>query len=169
MKRKLLHLLYLILIIFVDQYSKYLARIKLSGDRVIVLIKDVLVLSYVENTGSAWGMFSGKTIGLFAFSLLLMAVMVFIYFKIPDDDHYIALKIIDVSIVGGAIGNAIDRIGFRYVTDFIYFKLINFPVFNIADCFISVPTAILIILIFTQYKNDDFAFLFPKKKNEGKE
>ena len=62
------------------------------------------------------------------------------------------------------MGNLIDRVWHHYVVDFIYFSLINFPVFNIADCYVTVSVIIFIILILFVYKNeDDFAFLSLKK------
>ena len=61
-------------------------------------------------------------------------------------------------LVSGAAGNFIDRVRFGYVRDFIYFKLINFPVFNVADCYVTVSVVLLIILILFVYKEDDFEF-----------
>ena len=55
--------------------------------------------------------------------------------------------------MGGAIGNMIDRIRFKYVTDFIYFKIINFPVFNVADIFVTVSVFVLIFLFILKYKS----------------
>lgn len=69
-----------------------------------------------------------------------------------------------ILLAAGAIGNFIDRVRFGYVRDFIYFKIINFPVFNVADCYVTVSVIIFIILILFVYKNeDDFAFLSLKK------
>ena len=72
-------------------------------------------------------------------------------------------------LVSGAVGNFIDRVRFGYVRDFIYFKLINFPVFNVADCYVTVSVALLIILILFVYKEDDFGFLKLSKKGDNNE
>ena len=63
----------------------------------------------------------------------------------------------------GAVGNTIDRVYFGYVTDFIYFKLIDFPTFNVADIWITCATFILLFLILFKYKEDDFDFLKSNK------
>ena len=78
--------------------------------------------------------------------------------------NLIPVYITCILLAAGAIGNFIDRVRFGYVRDFIYFKIINFPVFNVADCYVTVSVIIFIILILFVYKNeDDFAFLSLKK------
>ena len=65
-----------------------------------------------------------------------------------------------VLILSGAVGNFIDRVRFQYVIDFFYFKLIDFPVFNVADCYVTVGFILLLILILFKYKEDDFENIF---------
>lgn len=65
--------------------------------------------------------------------------------------------------MAGAAGNLIDRIRFGYVVDFFYFRLIDFPVFNVADIYVTVSFAVLLLLVFFQYKEEDLEF-FGKKK-----
>lgn len=65
--------------------------------------------------------------------------------------------------MAGAAGNLIDRIRFGYVVDFFYFRLIDFPVFNVADIYVTVSFAVLLLLVFFQYKEEDLEF-FEKKK-----
>jgi signal peptidase II len=82
------------------------------------------------------------------------------------------LKVIMDFIMAGAIGNLIDRIFIGYVTDFIYVELIDFPVFNIADSYITVAAFLLVILSLFYYKDEDFAFLeklIPFKKNKDQD
>jgi len=67
-------------------------------------------------------------------------------------------------LAAGAIGNFIDRMMWHYVVDFLYIKAINFPVFNVADCYITVSTVILLIALFFCYQDDDFSFLKPSGK-----
>ena len=78
----------------------------------------------------------------------------------PNDKKYNWLRFSLILIVAGAIGNFIDRV-FRggYVVDFLYFKLINFPVFNVADCYVVVGTILLAILLLFVYKNDSDVFM----------
>ena len=91
-------------------------------------------------------------------TVILTILLVFIYFKIPNK------KISAGSYYMGfyysrAIGNFIDRISLKYVVDFIYFELIDFPIFNIADCYLTVSCVLLLILGLFYYKDDDFEFL----------
>ena len=64
-------------------------------------------------------------------------------------------------------GNIIDRLTYHFVIDFIYFVPIDFPIFNVADCYVTIATLLLIILILLYYKEEDFAFL-TESKDEGK-
>jgi signal peptidase II len=64
-----------------------------------------------------------------------------------------------VLVASGAIGNMIDRLSQNYVVDFVYFSLINFPIFNVADIYVTCSTVGLILAILFYYKEDDFRFL----------
>ena len=79
------------------------------------------------------------------------------------------MEVLCVLLGAGAIGNFIDRLEFGYVRDFIYFKLIDFPVFNVADSYVTVAVIIFIILILFVYEEEDFDFLKFSKKEEDKE
>ena len=69
-------------------------------------------------------------------------------------------------IASGAVGNMIDRVSLGYVVDFFYFKLIDFPIFNVADIYVSVSCVLLAVLLVFFYKDQDFAFLSRSKKKE---
>jgi signal peptidase II len=148
-------------IVLVDQLTKYIARTKLAS-KSIDLINNILSLVLVKNSGAAWGSFSSYTVVLIAVTIILILALICLYFKLPDDKHFNYMRISILFIIGGALGNLIDRITFRYVTDFIYFKIINFPVFNVADIFVTCATFILAILIIFYYKDEDFEWM--KKK-----
>ena len=64
----------------------------------------------------------------------------------------------------GAAGNLIDRVVQGYVVDFLYFILIDFPIFNVADCYVTVATAVLLILLMKVYSDEDLAVLWQKRK-----
>ena len=83
----------------------------------------------------------------------------------PADKKYNYLFFTIIFLTSGAIGNFIDRIRFAYVRDFIYFELIDFPVFNVADIYVTLSVITLIILIFFVYKDEDFEFLSRKRKS----
>ena len=74
----------------------------------------------------------------------------------PASKKFLPLRICAILIVSGAIGNLIDRIRLQYVIDFFYFKLIDFPVFNVADIFVTVSTILLLVLVLFYYKEEDF-------------
>ena len=73
------------------------------------------------------------------------------------------MYIVCTMLVSGAIGNFIDRVRFGYVRDFIYFKLINFPVFNVADCYVVIGCILFGILILFYYKDQEFDWVLQKK------
>lgn len=159
MKQRIRHFIYLILLVVVDQVSKYWARITLKKDGPISIIPSVLKLQYHENTGAVWGIMTGKTLFLTIITVILSILLIFIYFKIPKDKKYLPVQIIWVFIIAGAIGNFIDRITLKYVVDFIYFELIDFPIFNIADTYLTVSCILLLVLGIFYYKESDFEFL----------
>ena len=82
----------------------------------------------------------------------------------PLEKKYRYLEFLLIFISAGAVGNMIDRIRMNYVVDFFYFKLINFPIFNVADIYVSVSCVLLAILVIFYYKENDFAFLSRKKR-----
>ena len=88
-----------------------------------------------------------------------------IYGRIPYTKKYMPLRICSILLIAGAVGNLIDRVRLNYVIDFFYFKLIDFPIFNVADCYVVVACIIFAFLILFYYKEDsDFDFL-RKQKN----
>lgn len=74
----------------------------------------------------------------------------------PQEKKYTALNYVIIFIFAGAVGNYIDRILNSYVVDFLYFSLIDFPVFNIADCYVTVAIIVFVLLILFYYKDEDF-------------
>jgi len=77
-------------------------------------------------------------------------------FRMPRVKKYNVLNYVLLFLIAGAIGNYIDRIINHYVVDFIYFSLIDFPVFNVADCYVTVSVIILFFLVLFYYKDEDF-------------
>ena len=140
-------------IVVIDQITKRLA-LNLK-DNTIIIIKNKLKLVYVENRGAAWGIFQEKRLFLSAITLIVLLVMIYILIK--NINLLSRPSIISLSfIIGGAIGNFIDRLFRGYVIDFISYEFFNgyqFPVFNIADIFVVLGCFLLIIAIF---KTDDF-------------
>jgi len=159
MKQKIRHLIYLILLVIIDQASKYWARTFLRKNGPLSIIPGVFKLQYHENTGAVWGIMTGKTDFLSIITIILIVLLLIVYFKIPKERKYLPIQIIWVFILAGAVGNFIDRISFKYVVDFIYFELIDFPIFNIADSYLTVSCILLLILGIFYYKDNDLAFI----------
>lgn len=160
--KKIRHLIYLVLLIALDQFTKYLAVTHLK-DGPISIIPKVFQLYYHENNGAVWGIMSGKISVLIVATIVIMVGMIFFYLKIPASKRYDPIRLILVFLTAGAIGNLIDRCINQYVVDFLYFELINFPIFNVADCYVTVSAILLIILCLFYYKDEDFAFLNKKE------
>lgn len=117
-----------------------------SGTKVIELIPNALEFYYSENTGAGWGMLKGKTTLLIVLTALCMVAIV-AYLAMNKKDNK-AFRLGMVFVLAGGLGNLIDRICLNYVRDFVSFKLINFPIFNLADSFITIGGALLVIYVF---------------------
>ena len=109
----------------------------------------------------------GKKIFLILLTSLILIGVCYVLWKIPADKKYIYLKVLCFFITAGGIGNLIDRVRLDYVIDFIYFAPIDFPVFNVADIYVSVGMIFLFIVVLFYYKDEDFEFLKWKSKNKG--
>ncbi len=162
-------LILLILLIALDQGTKLLAVRHLKDKPAISLIGGVLELYYLENTGAAFGMLKNQKIFFILIAIVIIAIIAYVLFLAPDDRRYNAIHILLVLIAGGAAGNMIDRFRKEYVVDFIYFVIINFPVFNVADIYVTVATGVLVILFLFYYKEKDFAFLNFKQQRKYRE
>ncbi len=114
----------------------------LVGGENITVIPGLLELNYVENTGAAFSLFEGKTYILSVFSVVVLIVGVYLLFARKIKSKVMLTSL--VMIMGGGLGNLIDRIAYHFVVDYIKVLLIDFPVFNFADCFITVGEFILI-------------------------
>ena len=148
----------------IDQLTKHLAVKYLKETSGIILIPDVLEFQYVENRGMAFGLLQGRQILFLILCVAFCAGILYLYAKIPKNGYYAPLSIIGGILFSGALGNFIDRAFYGYVTDFIYFSLIDFPVFNVADIYVTVSMAFFLLLFLFYYKEDEFQGLFSRKK-----
>ena len=140
----------------IDQLTKHLAVKYLKGTSGIILIPDVLEFQYVENRGMAFGLLQGRQILFLILCVAFCAGILYLYARIPKNAP---LSIIGGILFSGALGNFIDRAFCGYVTDFIYFSLIDFPVFNIADIYVVCGGILLAVLVIFRYKDEDFYFI----------
>ena len=154
----------ILVLTLLDQVSKHLVLTYLKGENDISLIPGVLQLRHIENRGMAFGLFEGKIPVFVILCLLFFCLFVYVYARIPRTRYYLPLAVTSVIMVSGALGNFIDRVFRGYVVDFIYFSLIDFPVFNMADIYVVCSGILLVLLVCFKYRNDeDYDFLRIKK------
>ena len=127
--------------ICLDQLTKWLAVIYLQGEESFPLWKGVLHFTYVENEGAAFGSFSNhRWVFMWSSAIAIVALLIYL-FRFCKFGKWVKVSI--AMLIGGGIGNMIDRILLGYVVDFIDFTLINFAVFNVADSFVCVGAFML--------------------------
>ena len=182
--RILVPLVSVLCIVGLDQLVKYLTIQYLSDGREVKILGDALVLTYVQNRGMAWGLFQNGQVVFVILTPIAIAAVIFLYVRTPWEIEYRPIRIAEVMLVGGALGNLIDRI-FRYdpvdgslfhgyVVDMMYIKAIHFPVFNVADIFVTLSFVAMMLLLLFVYNDEEFNKCFgnfpPKKKvTEGGE
>lgn len=155
----------LILMVVLDQYTKNLAVIKLKNNQPFPLIDEVFELHYLENHGAAFGLLQNQKWFFVIVGIAFVIIASFALFYIPTMKKYHGLRACILLIATGAIGNMIDRFLYNYVVDFLYFKYINFPIFNVADIYVTAGTILMILLILFYYKEDDLKFKDVKMVN----
>lgn len=162
-KHRIISLAASAVILIADQLVKYLVAANFELFYTTPIIKGLLEFCYLRNDGAAMGMLSGNRVFLIALPAVMIIAILFFEFsgKIKSSFLMWALSL----VVGGGIGNLIDRIRFGYVVDFIRFPVSFFNYsFNIADCAVTIGAAMMIIyLIIDIFKSDK------SDKKDGKE
>ena len=156
----------ILILTVLDQWTKHLAVTYLKGQPDIILIPGVLELNYLENPGAAFGILENQQVFFYIITIVLLAGILTVFYRMPMTRKYLLGHIVLTVISAGAIGNFIDRVLYQYVIDFIYFSLIDFPKFNVADIYITVGCAFVFLLVMFVYKEDEFEFLSRKKPME---
>ena len=136
-----------IFIVLIDQFTKYL----MLYNKKLFINKDFLLfkLDFVKNYGAAFNIFSGSRIFLSLISILFSILLIYLIIR---KNNLNSFDLYSYSfILGGTIGNGIDRIYKGFVVDFINLNIINFPVFNIADISINIG---FIFLLYNIFKNN---------------
>ncbi len=157
------------LLIFLDQYTKYLAVIHLQDKPAYNLIEGVLELNFLKNSGAAFGLLQNQKVFFILVATMILIIIAYILFRLPDGKKYDIMHILLVLIASGAAGNMIDRVKQDYVVDFIYFVIINFPIFNVADIYVTVATFVFVILFLFYYQENDFSFLSFRQQKKFRE
>ena len=141
-------LLISILIILLDQWTKHWAVANLASGNTISVIGDHLQFHYVENRGAAFGILPNSRLFFLIFTVIVVGALLYYMYKNRKDPVLCTPLAI---LIGGALGNAIDRWLQGYVVDFISVDIIpfyQFPVFNVADIAVCCGCLLLILLLF---------------------
>lgn len=139
-----------ILLLGIDQYSKYLVRTKMEVFETYPIIEDFFHLTYVQNKGAAFGMFQGATV-IFAVVTLIVIVGM-IYFSLKHKNMSLVWKVTLTVIASGAVGNLIDRLWLGYVVDMFDFRGIWSFIFNFADVCVVVGGCVMMLLVLRDEK-----------------
>lgn len=139
-----------LLVVLLDYITKRIVSGNMVLYQSIPVIKGVFNITYVKNTGASFGMMAGARWFFVAVTVILIAAVIYYAVKNKITDK---LFLVSASfVVGGGIGNLIDRIATGAVVDFFDFRLINFAIFNVADCFVVVGVILMAIYYIKEEK-----------------
>ncbi|HHT84062.1 MAG: signal peptidase II [Christensenellales bacterium] len=140
-------------VIAIDLITKEIIYNKALEDGKIDIIKNVLSFTAVQNTGASFGIFKDRvTLLAIVSGISAAALMAFMIYTVKKRSLLFRSSLI--LIIGGAIGNLVDRAWLGYVRDFVYFELIDFAVFNLADSALTIGTILLIVFVLFFYKEE---------------
>ncbi|MBQ1568043.1 MAG: signal peptidase II [Erysipelotrichaceae bacterium] len=147
------YVLFVTILVILDQYVKNLVVLNIELSKRIPLIDDFFSLTYVRNYGAGFSILQNETVFLSVLSIVAVLVLAYLLIKAKKSDTVSIISYI--LIISGALGNLIDRIRLGYVVDFLDFKIFgyDYPVFNIADSFITIGCFILMITVILESKN----------------
>ncbi len=138
---------------FIDQILKGMVLVSMEVGSSIPIIKNFFSITYVENKGAAFSILSGNTILLIVLSLVALNILYILFLKdkVLKTPHLIAIGL----LMGGVIGNLVDRLLYGHVIDYLDFNILgyNFPVFNFADICIVLPTLFILYITLKEEKD----------------
>ena len=164
MKHYIIAVITVILTVILDQWTKHLAVLHLKEQNPFIIIDGIFQLRYLENRGAAFGLLQDQRIFFYFSTLIITIMVVWLYAHVPMTKKYLPLRVCSIFVLAGGIGNLIDRVRLNYVVDFFYFELIDFPIFNVADIYVTVSMFVLCFLIFFYYKEEDLDGIFSRRK-----
>jgi len=146
-KKNIFVFLIALVIVILDQLTKFLVRTNFKLGESIPIIKNIFHFTYVTNTGSAFGLFKSLNWFFMLFSIIvIIAIFYYLRKKIKENEKFLQFAV--GLLLGGTIGNFTDRIFYGAVTDFIDFRI--WPVFNVADSAVTISIILLIILLWEE-------------------
>jgi len=150
----MLPVIFCLLLIIVDQVTKYFAYTRLQPVGSITVIEGVFDLTYLENRGAAFGLFQGARWFFVVITVLIICGMIYYYVKLPKEKSYNKARFALLLVMSGAVGNFIDRVRNGFVIDFFHATFIDFPVFNVADSLVVIGVFLMFILLIFVYKDE---------------
>lgn len=160
----ILPIIAVIALILLDQGTKLWVLASLKPIHNMTLVDGFMDLTFVENRGVAFGMFSGQRWFILLLTGIIAVGLIWFYMNMPKKKEYFPLRVSLVLVLAGAIGNIIDRLFRGYVVDFFEFTFFKWPVFNVADIYVVVGVILLALMIVFVVKDEDLDF--KKKKDE---
>ncbi len=163
-----------VILLFIDQYTKYLTTKHLDIGESTEFINGFLRFTYVRNKGASFGMLQGQRTYFIILTTIILPIILFFYLKtsviintnsdVINKTKYIFFNIALMLLFTGAVGNFIDRIRLSYVIDFLDLVFMDFPVFNMADCYVTVGTALMFVLLFIMKEKELDMIIKSRKK-----
>ncbi|WP_125588895.1 signal peptidase II [Companilactobacillus jidongensis] len=136
-----------IALIIGDQALKYYVVANIPTMSFHEFIPGILSLTHITNTGAAWSMLEGKMIFFYIVTIVAVIVLLYLFIKSDKKDYIYRFSLL--FLLAGTVGNAIDRFTRHFVVDMFSFDFINFPIFNLADTYITIGVILIIVsLIF---------------------
>ncbi|MBR6543175.1 MAG: signal peptidase II [Anaerotignum sp.] len=160
----ILPIIAVVVLILLDQGTKFWALARLKPIHNMTLVEGFMDLTFVENRGVAFGMFSGQRWFILLLTGVIAVGLIWFYMTMPKKKEYFPLRVSLVLVLSGAIGNIIDRLFRGYVVDFFEFTFFEWPVFNVADIYVVVGVILLALMVMFVVKDEDLEL--KKKKGE---
>ncbi|GEK90674.1 signal peptidase II [Alkalibacterium kapii] len=135
-----------LVVVLIDQLTKYLTLENIPLHGTVEAIPSILSFTYFRNTGAAWSILEGQMVFFYIVTVIVIGVIIYYMQTQGKNDKAFAFAL--SLILGGAIGNFIDRLFLNYVVDMIRLEFIDFPIFNVADMSLSVGVIFMILYLF---------------------
>src|SRR3989344_9547983 len=133
-------------VILIDQLSKFFVRANFQLNQSIPIINNIFHLTYIQNTGAGFGILKAQALILIFVSIAVIGIILYNFDKIKNKE--ILLQVLVGFVLGGTIGNLIDRMAYGHVIDFLDFRI--WPIFNFADSFVTIGIIGLIIYLWNK-------------------
>lgn len=137
-----------IILVIIDQITKYLTVQNIELGQVIEFIPNIVSLTYIRNTGAAFSILEGQMWFFYIVTIIVIGVLIYYMYTEAKKDRMLGILL--SFILAGAIGNFIDRLMLQYVVDMIKLEFIDFAIFNVADSYLTVGVILLFIYTFYQ-------------------